>query len=194
MYIMFQNQAIDNLPLVKNLLDNSYKKPQAQKKEINGFFRDDSLSGQRAQVYHNPETKQTYVTHRGTASAQDILTDVKLAFGNKTGDRFKHARDIQKLAVDKYGKENITTAGHSLGAVISEKLGKKQSDKVITFNKPVIPRDLTKRVSEKQLDIRSRNDPVSLLRPFQKGAKALVIGSKKMNPFSAHKLESLQFK
>jgi len=190
---MFHNQAID-MPNIKNLLDNSYKKPGSQAREINGFFRDDSLSGERAQVYHNPDTKRTYVTHRGTAGPQDVLTDVALAFGNKRGERFKHARDIQKQAVEKYGKDNITTAGHSLGAVISEKLGKKQSDQVITFNKPVIPMDLTKRISEKQLDIRTRNDPVSVLRPFQKGAKALVIGSKKANPFTAHKMESLQFK
>lgn len=180
------------LGFVKNLLENSYKKPQAQAREVNGFFRDDSLSGQRAQVYHNPETKKTYVTHRGSATPQDVWTDVKLLFGSKTGDRFKFAKDIQKQAVEKYGKENITTAGHSLGAVAAEKLGKKYSDKVITFNKPVIPRDISKKISASQLDVKTRSDPVSVLRGFQKGRRAKVIDSS-VNPIEAHTLAGIRF-
>ena len=36
---------------VKKLLQNSYS--NKQKDEIDGFLRDDSLSGSRAQVYYN---------------------------------------------------------------------------------------------------------------------------------------------
>lgn len=181
----------EELGLVKNLLDNSYKKPQAQAREVNGFFRDDSLSGQRAQVYYNPETKQAYVTHRGTASPQDVLTDVKMVFGNKTGERFKYAKDIQKQAEAKYGAENITTAGHSLGSSIAERVAKKGSN-IVTFNKPVIPRDIFKKIPETQLDVRTRKDPVSILRKFQKGRKEKVIAGSD-NPIEAHKLSGIRF-
>lgn len=179
------------MSLVKNLLENSYKAPQAQSREINGFFRDDSLSGQRAQVYHNPETKQTYVAHRGTAGPQDLLTDVKMVFGNKTGERFKHGRNIQKQAEEKYGAENITTTGHSLGSAIGERVGKKSAN-IITLNKPVIPRDIFKKIPQNQLDIKTRNDPVSILRRFQKGRKEKVIEGPK-NPIEAHKLSGIRF-
>jgi hypothetical protein len=179
----------EDLGRVKNLLENSYKKPEAQKREINGFFRDDSLSGQRAQVYHNPDTGKTYVTHRGTSSIQDVGTDIKLLFGNKTGERFKYAKDIQKKAEEKYGKENITTAGHSLGASIAERLGKKSAN-VVTFNKPVVPSDIFKKIPKTQLDVKTRNDPVSILRRFQRGRRQKVIGETNVDPLTAHKLIS----
>jgi hypothetical protein len=183
---------MSELGLVKNLLENSYKKPQAQAREVNGFFRDDSLSGQRAQVYYNPETKKTYVTHRGTASPQDVLTDVKLLFGNKTGERFKYGKEIQKLAEQKYGSENVTTAGHSLGGSIAERVGRR-SEKVITLNKPVTPFDVSyTKVGAKQQDIKTRNDPVSILRRFQKGRRQKVIPGPS-NPIEAHKLSGIQF-
>lgn len=182
----------EELGLVKNLLDNSYKKPQAQAKEVNGYFRDDSLSGQRAQVYYNPESKKVIVSHRGTASPQDVLTDVKMIFGNKTGERFKHGRNIQRQAEEKYGAENITTVGHSLGGTIAERVGKK-SGKIVTLNKPVTPFDIAySKVSEKQQDIKTRKDPVSILRKFQKGRKEKVIAGPD-NPIEAHKLSGIRF-
>jgi hypothetical protein len=180
------------LGLVKNLLENSYKRPQAQAREVNGFFRDDSLSGQRAQVYYNPETKKTIVSHRGTADLPDVWTDVKLLFGNKTGERFKHGKKIQRQAEAKYGAENVTTVGHSLGSSISEKVGKK-SEKIITLNKPVTPFDVAyTKVSGKQQDIKTSNDPVSILRRFQKGRRQKVIPGPS-NPIEAHKLSGIQF-
>jgi hypothetical protein len=182
----------EELGLVKNLLENSYKKPQAQAREVNGYFRDDSLSGQRAQVYYNPETKKTIVTHRGTASPQDVLTDVKLLFGNKTNERFKYGKNIQKQAEAKYGAENVTTAGHSLGGSIAERVGKK-SEKIITLNKPVTPFDVAyTKVSGKQQDVKTSNDPVSILRRFQKGRRQKVIQGPR-DPIEAHKLSGIRF-
>lgn len=180
------------LGLVKNLLENSYKKPQAQAREVNGFFRDDSLSGQRAQVYYNPETKKTIVTHRGTSTPQDVLTDVKLLFGNKSNERFKYGKKIQKQAEEKYGAENVTTAGHSLGGSIAERVGKK-SEKIITLNKPVTPFDVAyTKVSGKQQDVKTSNDPVSVLRRFQRGRRQKVIPGPS-NPIEAHKLSGIKF-
>ena len=153
------------------LLENSYQdKP---KEEIGGYLIDKSLSGKRVQVYTNDEGKAV-IAHRGTKGFQDILTDVKVMFGNKDNDRFKHAKKIQKQAEEKYGKENTTTIGHSLGSIIAEDVGQK-SDKLITYNKPVGLLDINKKVSNKQTDIRTSRDPLSLLRGLKKGNKEQII-------------------
>ena len=64
--------------VLRDFLSNGYKKNQAN--SLDGYQRDDSLSGQRAQVYHNKDNNKTIVTHRGTSGFQDVLTDIKLAF------------------------------------------------------------------------------------------------------------------
>lgn len=51
----------------------------------------------------------------------------------------------------------MTTLGHSLGAKIAEEVGQK-SKEVITLNKPTVD---TKKVSDKQYDIRTGSDVVS---------------------------------
>ncbi len=171
---------------IGKLLSNSYKDNQAR--VIDGFSRDDELSGKRAQVYKNDLTGQAYVVHRGTQGIQDVVTDVKLAFGDKSGKRFKHAQKIQNQANEKFGNENITTLGHSLGASIAEKVGK-STGKIITLNKPVnISDSISVKVPMKQIDIKTQNDPVSILRGFQKGKKPTVIKSLSKNPLTEHKV------
>ena len=110
--------------VLRDFLSNSYK--TNQKQSLDGYKRDESLSGRRAQVYYNPTNNQTIVTHRGTQGLQDWITDFKLAFFPSMymqSTRFKHAKDIQNQAENKYGKENITTLGHSLGAKLSSDVG-----------------------------------------------------------------------
>ena len=53
--------------------------------------------------------------------------------------RFQHAKDIQKKAEGKYGKDHTTTLGHSLGAKIASDVG----------DRPVI---LGKKLSLKHFD------------------------------------------
>ena len=51
----------------------------------------------------------------------------------------KLPQKIQKQAEQKYGANNITTMGHSLGGRIAEKVGKK-SAQIITYNKAATPK------------------------------------------------------
>lgn len=172
---------------VKNLLTNSYKdKPN----DINGYTLDKSLSGKRVQVYIDKNGK-AYVVHRGTNSIQDIMTDIKMTFGNIKGQkRFKHAEKIQKEAEKKYGADNVVTLGHSLGSRIAEEVGKK-SKEIITYNKPTLPLDIFKKLPNKQYDIRTTIDPVSILQPLQRGSADLTIPSKTINPFKEHSIDAL---
>lgn len=171
---------------IKTLLDNSYRGDD-KLSVIDGYQMDPELSGNRAQVYYNNITGKAYVVHRGTQGIHDIATDVRLALGDKSSERFAHGRKIQKAAGLKYGPNNITTIGHSLGGSIAERVGGK-SERVITLNKPVTPLDLYTTVKQNQQDIRASLDPVSLLRPYQKGKKAKVIESTTNNPLVEHRL------
>jgi hypothetical protein len=172
---------------VKKVLKNSYKKKGKQKADINGYQRDDKLSGQRVQVYNNPESGHTFVAHRGTASGKDILNDLALSVGLlKKTDRFKHAKKIQKQAEAKY--DNVTSVGHSLGGSITENVTK--GDR-ITLNKGVGLADIGKKISKKQQDIRASSDLVSGLSITQHGNKPLILPSQSYNPLINHKVDIL---
>lgn len=169
---------------VKNLIQNSYNNELSN---YNDFEIDKDLSGQRVKVYNNPQTNESVVVHRGTKGSKDVFTDLKLGLVNqKNNNRYNHSKNIQKKAEQKYGANNITTVGHSLGANIASEVGQ-NSNQIINLNGAVTPADvLFKKVPQKQKDIRSSRDPVSILRNLQRGNKATTIKSKSYNPFKNH--------
>lgn len=172
---------------VKKLLKSSYNDTQ---NDIENYKLDKTLSGKRVQVYTDDKDK-AYVVHRGTQGLQDIMTDIKMTFGNVKGQkRFKHAKKIQQEAEAKYGANNVTTLGHSLGSRIAEEVGGK-SKEIITYNKPTLPLDIFKKLPDKQFDIRTARDPVSILQPLQKGSADLVIKSTTLNPLTEHSIDAL---
>jgi hypothetical protein len=175
--------------VLQSFLSNSYKKNADQK--MDGYTRDDSLSGRRAQVYKN-DANQAVVVHRGTASAKDWAVDALSAVGmHKSTNRYKHAKKIQKQAESKYGANNTKTLGHSLGARLAEDVGGK-SNEIITYNKPVVLTNIGKKVSNKNTDIRTNNDPVSFLHHTQKNkGRIKTIQSGTFNPISAHGTDKL---
>jgi hypothetical protein len=178
---------------LKSFLSGSYSKKKDQQHNIEGYIRDDSLSGQRATVYHNPNTGHAVVTHKGTQSIQDWGTNAMTAIGmaSKT-KRMKHAQKIQNEAAAKYGNENILTTGHSLGAKIAEKVGQKSAE-VITYNKPTTLENIGKRISHKQTDIRTHNDPVSFLSGTQKRQDHIkTINTDTWSPLKAHATDQLE--
>ena len=173
---------------LKDFLKNSYSKNQQS--NLHGFKRDDSLSGNRVQVYNNPSTHDTYVIHRGTDGLQDILTDFKLAFFPKlymVSTRFNHAKNIQTQAENKYGKEKITTLGHSLGARLTSDVGG-NSKELITYNKPILPYD-TQQLKKNETSIRTKLDPVSVLGSLNPNIKQ--VSTKTIRPLIAHNLDQL---
>jgi predicted esterase YcpF (UPF0227 family) len=170
---------------LQSMLANTYDK---KGKNIDGFELDKNLSGKRTKVWYNPETNQSVVGHRGTANAKDWITDARMAYGNETNNRFKHAKKIQKKAEAKYGQENISTIGHSLGGRLAEKYGK-NTNEVITVNKAVIPKTMFDKVQSNQYDVRSSRDVVSALP--QRNKKLSTIKADSWNPLTEHKTEVL---
>lgn len=173
---------------VKKLLKASYAN---KKQKIDTYERNNKLSGKRVQVFYDPNTKKAVVSHRGSKGAIDWLkTNTAMALGYEGGNRFRHAKKIQKKAEKLYGPENVTTIGHSLGGRIAEKVGQKSS-KVITYNKAVTPRSLLKPTSIVQTDIRTKNDAVSVLGRFQKKNGKTIQIKDNSNPIKAHGLQHL---
>ena len=147
---------------LKGFINQSYEdKPQEQ---LDGYILDKQLSNKTAKIYHNPETKDTVVAHRGTKGARDWLNNLAYATGlyEKT-DRYKRGKKAQESAEKKYGKENISTVGHSQGAVLARKLGK-DTKEIINVN----PAYLGEKQRKNEVVIRSKKDIVSGLIPTAK--------------------------
>ena len=173
---------------IQQFLDASYANKGKAAQHIDGYDRDNSLSGERVSVYFNPTTKKAVVIHRGTKDLTDWGNNLKMMLGWKMSStkRFKHSKDIQKQAESKYGASNVITLGHSLGGKIASDVGG-DSDEIVTLNKATglgldaYKKDLGQKDNE--TNIRTTLDPVSA-----KGALAadFTIPSKSLNPITEH--------
>jgi len=174
---------------VKDLLKQSYN-PEIG--NVGRFTVDKDLSGRRAQVYKDNTTGEVVVAHRGTASMSDWMTDAMLGVGYKSGKRFQHAKAVQDAATKKYGKVD-TTVGHSLGASLAES-STKRGDEVIRVNGPTVPTELLSKQRKGVYNIRTKNDPVSILAPwrrFQPSGRNLAIKSTSFSPLTEHGVDTL---
>ena len=168
---------------LKALLKASY----SGEKKVGDFVLDKRLSTQTSKVYYNPTTQQTVVAHKGTEGLTDWMNNIAFAVGGRwlyeKTDRFKEAERVQRGAEAAYGTDNLSTIGHSQGALQSEILGQKGKE-VITLNKPSRP--FEKSASSKQTDIRTERDPVSIFTDPD-----ITIESESWNPLTEHSTDVL---
>lgn len=173
---------------LQGLLNASYDK---KVRSVDGFQQDRALSTKTSKVYVNPETNQTVVAHKGTDGILDWGNNAVYALGGekayKQTGRFKEAQQVQREAQKKYGRENISTIGHSQGGLQAELLGKKGKE-TITLNKATRP--FANTPAENQYDIRTQGDLVSALNPFQSQTNTSTIESN-LNPLAAHSIDTL---
>lgn len=159
-FIRHQSKIIGGAVSAKNLqafIEQSYKEEPSD--VIGDFVIDPDLSTYTTKVYTNPETRQTIVAHRGTKGTWDWGNNLAYAMGlYDYTDRYKQGAETQKKAESKYGKENISTIGHSQGAVLSRKLGQ-DTKEIINVN----PAWMGEIPSPNEYNIRSSFDPVSAL-------------------------------
>ncbi len=79
---------------------------------------DESLSSDKHIVATNSKTGKAVVAFRGTDKTNlgDIEADARIIMGNEGNHpHFTSAREVMRDAIAKYGKENVRTAGYSLG-------------------------------------------------------------------------------
>ena len=180
---------------LNKVIENGYKKKNKQDSNIDGYILDKSLSGERAQVYYNPETNKTVINHRGTASMKDWGTDLGLALGIKSGKRFKHAEKVQKQAEQKYKNTNITTTGHSLGSALALKASKNKKNEIISVNGAIMPHDFKKANQKNHYNVKASNDAVNSLYFFNKDKNkknnTVIKTNNKLNLLKEHNSSNL---
>ena len=141
---------------LKTALDKSYSKTKI-KSGFGDFEVDSNLTTKETQVYNNPKTGQVLVVHRGTQGLRDVFTDIAYTATGYKGKRFKDANKIQKLAEKKYGAENVSTLGSSLGSLVSSDVGS-NSKEIINYNKPIIQ---WSKKRDNEYNVSTQNDPFS---------------------------------
>jgi len=179
---------INNKTLHK-MIKNGYEDKPKDMDLVDGYVLDKSLSGTRAQVYYHPETKHLVINHRGTKGSKDVMTDIGLMFGNKSGKRFEHGKKITDEALKKYNTDNVTISGHSLGSEVARQASKNSNHDVVVVNPAVAPLDMFNRHKDNETVIRSTLDPISALHsfnPYRNEARTIDIDAKGYNPLSEH--------
>lgn len=102
-----------------------------------GWIIDESLSSPDRMVYVDPVTKKAVVAYRGTQIGdlehnrtgwRDLGADAATFLGLQSlNNRFTNAQKVAEAAIAKYGKDNVSLTGHSLGGsqaqYVSRKLG-----------------------------------------------------------------------
>jgi hypothetical protein len=177
------------------MITNGYADDPKQTENLDGYVLDKSLSGQRAQVYYHPGTKHLVVNHRGTKGVHDVMTDIGLMIGHKSGKRFEHGKKITDEALKKYNTDNVTVSGHSLGAEVARQASKNKKHDVVVVNPAIAPLDMFNRQKNNETVIRSTLDPISGLHnfnPFRNEARTIDIKAKTYNPLTEHSSDILQ--
>lgn len=104
---------------------------------------DQEFSDKNRTTYYHPHSKKAVVSFRGTKlnNIFDLATDVAIAKGseNNTG-RFIDSLRLTKSVVKKYGKDNVTLTGHSLGGTQAIKIGQKTGLQSYAYNPGVGPK------------------------------------------------------
>jgi hypothetical protein len=127
------------------------------------------------------------VVHRGSQGLNDYMTDAAYITTGYKGDRFKNSSKVQKQAEEKYGSQNVSTIGHSLGSWLSSDVGK-NSKEIINLNKPYA---LFARKRDNEINIRTKSDPFSFSLPTEDD-KNKTINKSYWNPLYNHSVDRLQ--
>lgn len=179
---------------LNKLLNESYKGKNNTSANIDDrYILDNDLSTDKTKVYIDKNTNGIAMVNRGTSDFKDVMTDAKLLFGYND-KRFNEPKEILGKIKQKYTDKNIDVIGHSLGAKVAETLGDDpQVKNIITLNKPTTPKDLIQKtkINNKQYDIRTTGDLVSVLQPLQTGKNDIIINSESKNPYTEHKIDVL---
>jgi hypothetical protein len=161
----------------QDFITASYAKKK-NAKEIDGYVLDRQLSSKQNKVYVNPEGK-VVIANAGTSDLLDWTNNAYVPLGlYHTTKRYKDIEDIQKKAISKYGKENITNVGHSQsGEALRNLANRGLTNEAVAVNPFIINKP------HEGVDvIRSSGDLVSLMTPYVKE----TIESKSWNPLVEH--------
>lgn len=173
------------------ILEASYLPQREAEQQLStlGYKYDPELSSMDTKVFYDPNTNEPYIAYRGSVRVSDWLDNLNLALGGKSKQK-EEAIQVAQKTKEKYGKAP-TTYGHSRGGYFSEVASELTGGKAITYNKATLPSDIFKKTQEKQVDIRTKRDIVSLPSYFQKGGTKITIQSPDARDvISAHSIKA----
>ena len=175
------------------ILEASYLPQREAEQQLStlGYAYDPELSSMDTKVFYDPKTKEPSIAYRGSVRASDWLDNLNLALGGKSKQKEEAIATALKVQ-QKYGKAP-STYGHSRGGYFSEVAAEATGGTATTYNKATLPKDILKKTSSKQTDIRTSKDIVSLPSYFQSGGKKITIVSPEAKDvFSAHSIKALK--
>ena len=179
---------------LKDILTASYQPQREAESTLSkrGYKYDNELSSMESKVFVDPKTGKPSIAYRGSTRASDFLyEDPALALGYKT-EKQKKAEKLAKQVESKYGQP-VDVYGHSLGGYRAEKSG--ASGNIYTYNKGAGIKDIGKKIPDKQTDIRTEKDIVSLLSIGQRGGKRKTISTPLTSTvLSSHSISQLDRK
>ena len=171
---------------------------------VEGWTIDPEFSNQNRTLYVNDASKKGVYSFRGTDITnrgnrwKDIGTDALLALGLKdVSSRFQNAQKATEGAIQKYGKDNLTLTGTSLGGSQGIYVAQKTGLPAVVFNPGVSPLDVKRTKGAIMADtvanlLRPKSksnviayttvaDPISVLTPFIGGVKVIPVKPKMRN-------------
>jgi hypothetical protein len=194
------SQNVDNVKHFAKLSDGAYG---GKDMSSMGYEIDSELSNRNRTLYKHKDTGKAVLSFRGTElhtknKMKDLGTDALLAVGlHKLSSRFKNADKATKQAMDKYGKENLTLTGHSLGGSQALYANSKHGVETHAYNPGVSPTmvkkslfdslsaKLFKKTPKKSATIYTTGkDIISGLAPLFTKAKTVLVKGKGKDPHS----------
>jgi hypothetical protein len=112
-----------------------YTNPKTE--NIDGFLLDPNLSKYNVGIYQNPQSQKVIIGFRGTASIEDLSTDLDIIKGRTNDIQYREADDIYKQVISKYPKFQIIATGHSKGGSLGLYLNTKYGITFYGFNSGV---------------------------------------------------------
>ncbi len=157
-------------------------------RQIQGYDIDEELSSDDRTVYKHQSSNSVVISYRGTdlttnverkpkksirdiwysRGFRDVGADVSLATYNpEYNHRFYNAKKVAEKAIQKYGKENISLTGHSLGGSEAMYVSNQHHLPAVVHNPFIHPIDIALKTKFENVTIRhNMGDPVSVLSPW----------------------------
>jgi hypothetical protein len=120
---------------------------------------------------------------------RDVTTDIMMGLEiEHYGSRFKKAETTTRRGIQKYGKENVTVVGHSLGGSQALHVSQKYGVKAVAYNPFIGPQHIRGKYPKATL-VHNVTDPISFASPFVKAEKVkLRYDTKRLPTISQHGL------
>lgn len=163
---------------------------------MDGMTMDKDLSSKKNSVFYDRSTGHVVISYRGTdpSNSEDLFDDLAIALGleNHTS-RFKKAEKLYKQAAAKYGKENITITGHSLGGNIAATVAERHDVEAHIFSPGL---SLTKALQSHKGNTNhtymyyTRHDPVTTAAQFNMDSNRITRVVPQSNTWNPHAIDN----